>query len=91
MANRSGCIPELVQLGAHTSHQVHKIRSEPTTERRVKQMTTEAQRRATEKYINEKTDEIKLRVPKGMKAEIKAKAEAEGKSLNAYIIEKLMK
>lgn len=54
-------------------------------------MTTEAQRRATEKYINEKTDEIKLRVPKGMKAEIKAKAEAEGKSLNAYIIEKLMK
>ena len=54
-------------------------------------MTTEAQRRATGKYISEKTDEIKLRVPKGMKAEIKTRAEAEGKSLNAYIIEKLMK
>ena len=54
-------------------------------------MTSEAQRRATEKYISEKTDEIKLRVPKGMKAEIKERAEAEGKSINKYIIEKLMK
>ena len=54
-------------------------------------MTSEAQRRATEKYISEKTDEIKLRVPKGMKAEIKERAEAEGKSINTYIIEKLMK
>lgn len=54
-------------------------------------MTSEAQRRATEKYIKERTDEIKIRVPKGMKAEIKARAEAEGKSINTYIIEKLMK
>lgn len=80
-----------MQLGAHASHQVHKIRSEPTTERRVKQMTTEAQRRATEKYISEKTDEIKLRVPKGMKAEIKERAEAEGKSINAYILDRLLR
>lgn len=54
-------------------------------------MTTEAQRRATEKYISEKTDEIKLRVPKGMKAEIKARAEAEGKSINAYILDRLLR
>lgn len=50
-------------------------------------MTTEAQRRATEKYIAEKCEEIKIRVPKGTKAEIKARAEAEGKSVNAYILE----
>lgn len=39
------------------------------------------------KYIKEKTDEIKLRVPKGKKAEYKARAELEGKSLNQFIID----
>lgn len=53
-------------------------------------MTSEAQKRATEKYIREKTDEIKLRIPKGMKAEIKTRAEAEGKSMNEYIITKIL-
>ena len=48
-------------------------------------MTTEAQRRATEKYISEKTDERKLRVPKGRKAEI------QGKSINAYILDRLLR
>lgn len=46
---------------------------------------SEAQRRATDKYIAEKTDEIKIRVPKGHKAIIKAHAESKGASLNSYI------
>lgn len=54
-------------------------------------MATEAQRKASEKYIAEKCEELKVRVPKGMKAEIKARAEAEGKSVNAYILERLLK
>jgi predicted HicB family RNase H-like nuclease len=48
-------------------------------------MTTEAKLRANEKYISEKTDEIKVRVPKGQKAKIKAYAEGKGTSLNSYI------
>ena len=47
---------------------------------------TEAQKNATRKYINEKLDEIKVRVPKGKREEYKAKAESKGLSLNAYII-----
>ncbi len=47
---------------------------------------TEAQKNATRKYITEKLDEIKVRVPKGKKEEYKAKAESKGLSLNAYIV-----
>lgn len=39
------------------------------------------------KYIKEKTDEIKLRVPKGRKDVYKAQAELHGKSLNQFIID----
>lgn len=49
----------------------------------------EAQKKASIKYLSEKTDDIRIRVPKGKKAEYKAQAEARGMSLNAYII-KLM-
>lgn len=48
-------------------------------------MASKAQLKANEKYITEKTDEIKVRVPKGQKAIIKAHAEGKGTSLNAYI------
>jgi len=48
-------------------------------------MATEAQKRATDKYLKEKMDEIKVRVPKGKKQEIKDFAELKGKSLNGYI------
>lgn len=54
-------------------------------------MTSEAQRKASEKYIAEKCEEIKIRVPKGTKAEIKAQAEAKGVSVNAYILELIRK
>ena len=47
---------------------------------------SEAQIRAYEKYEN-KFDSIKLRVPAGKKEEYKQAANAEGKSLNQYIID----
>lgn len=44
-----------------------------------------AQRKATDKYL-EKFDEMRVRVPSGRKAVIKAHAEAQGESLNSFII-----
>ena len=44
-----------------------------------------AQRKATDKYL-EKFDEMRVRVPAGQKAVIKAHAEAHGESLNGFII-----
>jgi predicted HicB family RNase H-like nuclease len=40
------------------------------------------------KYLS-KFDEIKLRIPKGQKEELKAAAAAQNKSLNQYILDKL--
>ena len=45
---------------------------------------SQAQRRATDKYL-EKLDEVKVRLPKGQKAAIKAHAEAHGESINGFI------
>ncbi len=42
-------------------------------------------RRARKKYIDEKTDEIKFRVPKGNKERIQEHAKAQGESTNAFI------
>ena len=44
-----------------------------------------AQRKATDKYL-EKFDEMRVRVPIGRKAVIKAHAEAQSESLNSFII-----
>lgn len=44
-----------------------------------------SQRKATDKYIKEKTDEIKIRVPKGKKEKIKEHAESTGESVNSFI------
>lgn len=44
-----------------------------------------AQRKATDKYL-EKFDEMRVRVPIGQKAEIKAHADSLGESLNSFII-----
>ncbi len=48
---------------------------------------SEAHNKATQKYIKNNYDEIKIRIPKGMKDEYKAMAEASGKSLNQFIID----
>ena len=46
---------------------------------------SEAQRKATDKYL-EKFDEIRIRVPAGRKAEIRAHAEKLGQSMNSFVI-----
>lgn len=52
---------------------------------------SEAQKKATAKYMKNKLDDIKVRVPKGKREVYKAHAERQGKSLNALIIELLEK
>lgn len=51
----------------------------------------ERNKNAIKKYIREKTDDIRIRVPKGKKDEYKKQAEAIGMSLTAYIVELLEK
>ncbi|MCH5299016.1 MAG: hypothetical protein J1E96_04555 [Ruminococcus sp.] len=46
---------------------------------------TEARKRANEKYNAKTYEEIKVRVYKGEKANIKAHAESKGESLNGFI------
>ena len=52
-------------------------------------MVSEAQKKATSKYISKAYDQVSLRMPKGKREEYKAHAERQGKSLNALIIELL--
>lgn len=52
---------------------------------------SEAQKKATAKYMKNKLDDIKVRVPKGKREVYKAHAERQGKSLNSLIIELLEK
>lgn len=46
---------------------------------------SKAQQRAVNKYMAANYDRINLTVPKGQKDTIKAHAEAQGESLNAFI------
>lgn len=48
---------------------------------------TDAQKRATLKYLQDKTDDIRLRLPRGTKERWKAAAEARGKSMTQMIAE----
>lgn len=48
-------------------------------------VVSEAQLRATRKYLKEKVEDIRFRVPMGQKAIIKAHAEKRGESVNAFI------
>ena len=48
---------------------------------------TEAQKKASIKYMAEKTDDIRLRVPKGYKERYKKEAEKRGMSMTQFIIE----
>ena len=47
---------------------------------------SEAQKRATKKYIDEKTESIYVRVPKGQKESIKKHAESTGESVNEFVV-----
>ena len=46
---------------------------------------TEAQARAIAKYLSEKVEDIRIRVPKGQKAVIKAHAEKLDESMNQFV------
>ena len=46
---------------------------------------SEARRKANERYNAKAYDEIKVRVPKGHKAELQAHAEQRNESLNGFI------
>ena len=48
---------------------------------------TEAQKQATLSYLKDKTDDVRIRVPKGTKDEWKAAAERDGKSLQRFVID----
>lgn len=52
-------------------------------------MVTEAQMRANHKYRAKAYDRIELTVPKGTRDRWRALAEAEGKSLTAYIVSRV--
>ena len=52
---------------------------------------TEAQNKATQKYVKNNYDDIKIRVPKGKREIYKAHAESQGKSLNQLVIDLLDK
>lgn len=47
--------------------------------------TSEAQLKASKKYISEKLDEIRFRVPKGEREILKKHAEMMGESLNKFL------
>lgn len=48
--------------------------------------TSEAQRKAIAKWQKEKVEEIKFRVPMGEKEQIKAHADKQGESVNAFLL-----
>lgn len=45
---------------------------------------SEARKRANDKYIKSQ-DELKIRVPKGHKADIEAHAQSKGESVNGFV------
>ena len=52
---------------------------------------TEARKKANIKYMQEKTDDIRLRVPKGTKETWKAAAEKHGQSMTQFVLETMTK
>lgn len=52
---------------------------------------TEAQKQAAKKYMSEKTDDIRLRVPKGTKEEWKNEAEKRNKSMTQFVVDAVNK
>lgn len=47
---------------------------------------TPAQKKAAEKYLKNKVEEVRLRVPKGEREEIREHAAQAGQSVNAYCV-----
>ena len=51
-----------------------------------KRRYTEAQARSAKKYLKETVEDVRIRVPKGQKAVIKAHADKNGESMNQFVI-----
>lgn len=66
-------------------HKSCKKEGEKMSEER-KSRYTEAQAKAAKKYLTETVEDVRIRVPKGQKAVIKAHAESQGESMNAFVI-----
>ncbi len=47
--------------------------------------TTKAQQKAVHKYVKAKYDRLEITMPKGKKDEIKAHADRQGESVNAFV------
>ena len=47
---------------------------------------TEARKKATEKYLKESVEDIRIRVPKGDKAKVQAHAATMGESMNSFVV-----
>lgn len=47
---------------------------------------TDARRKATAKYLKETVEDVRIRVPKGQKAIIKAHADKNEESMNQFVI-----
>ena len=47
---------------------------------------TEAQAKAAKKYLKESVEDIRIRVPKGKKAEVQAHAVSTGESMNSFVV-----
>lgn len=47
---------------------------------------TDARRKASAKYLKESVEDVRIRVPKGQKAIIKAHADQQGESMNQFVI-----
>lgn len=46
---------------------------------------SDAQRKARDKWLSEKVEDVKFRVPKGKKEKIQVHAAAHGESVNAFL------
>ena len=46
---------------------------------------SESRKRANDKYLNEKVEEFKVRVPKGKKLMLQTHSEHQGESLNGFV------
>ena len=47
---------------------------------------SEARRRASAKYLKETVEDVRIRVPKGQKAIIKAHADSQEESMNQFVV-----
>ena len=74
-------VEECADIPCHHHTTVHREAERVNAEER---RVSVAQRKATDKYLG-KFDEMKIRVPSGQKAAVKAHAESMGESLNGFL------